>query len=186
MVMIDPYPNLRSPVRVALNRVWHDNATYDLRHQLRFDTCPIEVCRQFAVDIDLGVYTRVFGEEAEREFCNNAWRYYRWRDKQALVDLYLRNIMGTYVHTEFRNAGGEIVGLDICISPPLQATALPASYIAETLRAMRWGLPWYSALSPTNPGPGLTVTACVSVEADVMMGVGFYARTTFSAIGAGS
>ena len=181
-----PNPVLRSPVRVSLNNVWASDHPFDMRYWLQFDTCPIEVCRQYAADIRLGVYTLAFGEAAERAFCKSAFDYYSWRDKQAVVDLWMRNIQGVYVHTFYRDAGGAIVGLDICISPPLQAVALPAAYIAEALRAMRWALPWFAALSTTSPGPGLTVTACESEEASVSVTTGFYSRVVFDAVGAGS
>ena len=186
MVTVAPNPVLRSPVRVSLNQVWSGDHTFDLRNWLQFDTCPIEVCRQYAADIGLGVYTRAFGEAAEREFCKNAFEYFSLIDKQGFVDLYLTNINGAYVHTFYRDAGGVIVGLDICISPILSADALPAVYLVEALRSIRWGLPWFRALPVTGANTGLTVTACVSVDADVMMGIGFYAKTTFDAVGAGS
>ena len=182
--MTDPFPNFRSPVRVALNEVWRDDVTYDLRYHLRFATAPIAVCRQFAADVGLGAYTQAFGQDAERLFCMHAWDYYRLRDKQGAVDLYLGNVMGTYVHTFYRDAGNAIVGLDICISPPLQAVALPAAYIAEALRAMRWLLPWFAALPVTGPNTGLTVTACEEVETDVVITTGFRGRVVFDAVGA--
>ena len=186
MVMSSAFPVYRSPVRRALNEVWRDDVTYDLRHHLRFATSRIEVCRQFAADIGLGAYTQAFGEDAERLFCENAWLYYRLRDKQGAIDLYLQNIMGTYVSTFYLNAGGAIVGLDLCISPPLQAVALPAVYLDEFLRAARWLLPWFAALPVTGPQTGLTVTACEEETAGFIINTGFHSRVTFDAVGAGS
>ena len=186
MVSLNANPVLRSPVRVALNQVMRSDVTHDLRWWLRFQTAPIAVCRQYAADIGLGCYTQAFGEDAERLFCENAWRYYSWRDKQGAIDLYLQNIMGTYVVNFYRDAGGAIVGLDLCISPPLQAVALPAAYLAEFLRAARWLLPWFAALPITGPQTGLTVTACEEETAGFVLNTAFYARTVFDAVGAGA
>ena len=186
MTSLNANPVLRSPVRVALNEVMRSDVTFDLRWWLRFDTCPIAVCRQYAADIGLGAYTRAFGEDAERLFCENAWMYYRWRDKQGAIDLYLQNIMGTYVATFFRDAGGAIVGLDLCISPPLQAVALPAVYLQEALRSARWLLPWFAALPVTGPQTGLTITACEEETAGFIINTGFHSRVVFDAVGAGS
>ena len=185
MVMSSPFPVYRSPVRRALNEVWRDDVSYDMRYHMRFATCRIEVCRQFAADIGLGAYTQAFGQAAERLFCENAFRLYTLRDRQGFVDLWIQNIQGVYVNTFYFDGTGAIVGLWICLSPPLHAVALPAAYVTEALRALRWGLPWFAALPVTGPNTGLEVSVCESVETDVVLNVGFYARTVFDAVGAG-
>ena len=185
MVTQQANPVLRSPVRTALNDVWASDYTFDLRWWLRFSTAPIAVCRQYAADIGLGAYTQAFGQEAERLFCANAFRYYRLRDRQAAVDLWLANIGATYVHTFYRDGAGAINGLWICISPPLQAVALPAAYVSEAQRAIEWLLPWFAALPVTGQDTGLRVSVCEEEDADVVLTTGFYGRVVFDAIGAG-
>ena len=178
-------PVLRSPVRRALTAVLASDQPFDLRHWLRFQTAPIAVCRQYAADVGLGCYTQAFGQQAERLFCRNAFRYYQLRDKHGAVDLWLANAGATYVHTFYRDGSGAISGLWICISPPLQAVALPAAYVSEALRALRWLLPWFDALPVTGPDTGLRVSVCEEEEADVVLTTGFYGRVVFDAIGAG-
>ena len=173
----NPSPMLRSPARRALSVGLDVSDSHDLRWWLRFETAPLSVCRQFAADVGLGCYTRIFGEAAERRFCERAYRLYELRDRQGFVDLWMELIQASYVATFSRTAGA-ITGLELCISQPVGAPALPAGYVAETLRAIRWGLPWFAEL----PAPGLVITVCARVQASKRLTLGAYARANFDAI----
>ena len=180
MTTRNPFPVLRSPVRVALSSVWRTPESHDMRFWLSFDTAPIAVVRQYASDIGLGAYTRVFGEAAERRLAAAGYRLYELRDKQGFVDAWMGFINSAYVHTFYRDAGGVIIGLDICLSAPPGIT-LPADYLTETLRALRWGLPWFAALPVTGANTGLVVTTCAVETAQFQLTTGAYARTIFDA-----
>lgn len=173
----NPSPMLRSPARRALSLGLDVSDNHDLRWYFRFDTAPIAVVRQYAADVGLGCFTRAFGLLAEREFCKQAYRYYELRDKQGAVDLWMTNIGGAYVAT-FTRVSGAVTGLDICISPPLAAVALPAAYVTEARRCIGWLLPWFEELG----SPGLVVTVCESEQAAMRFTMGTASRQVFDAI----
>ena len=157
-------PVWNSPVRRALTAAMRAPEGYDLREWLSFDSCPIEVCRQYAADIALGCYTTEYGEAAERAFCTHAWEYYRYRDKQAALDLYVRDLNLVYVHSFTRTAGA-ITGLQLEISPRAGDLGTPADRLAEFRRAVNWLLPWFAAL--------ITLTARNSVAMPLHATTGF-------------
>ena len=157
------------------------NYSHDLRFWLDFDTCPIEVVRSYAASIGLGAYTRVFGEAAEREFVKAGYWLYFLRDRQGFVDAWVGFINAAYVHTFYRDAGGAIIGLDICLSAP-PGVNLPATYLTDTLRAIRWGLPWFAALPVGGGNRGLVVTACAGETAAVVVSAGGQGRVVFDAV----
>ena len=149
-----------TPVKQALDSVFAQDVGFDLRPYLRFDTAPIAVVRSFADSFQLGVHTTLFGEDFERAVANNAYRFDRWRNKRASVDLYARLLQIVYVHT-FTFTGVERTGVDICISQVL-GTALPASAVqAEVRRAIEWLMTDFD-------------TVTVSFCADAPVPIGFY------------
>ena len=164
------YPILQAPFTMAFTDVMLDDQVYDLREWIRFISAPPAVLRSFANSIGFGAYTTIYGVRAERRFCQDAFEFFRMRDRKRAIDLYVRDAGIAYVYN-FTRTGGAITGLELCISPAVGRPALRTEQNAEFLKAAQWLLPWFAGI--------LTITICESEEVSVNHSLAFNAKQYF-------
>ena len=159
-------PNYNSPVRRALTEAWRETQSFDLRQHLRFATAPIEVVRSWVDSVQLGCYSRLFGETAERRFAESTYFYYSNRGRKAALDRLASDLDVHYV-ADFTLSGGERTAITICLSRVLMANISTVDAVEELTRMITWLLP--------NFMHNVTVRVCESAQTHLRINVGGYA-----------
>ena len=160
-------PNSVAPVTRAITDNYRQGAAnFDLRSHLYWSNMPIAMVRQWATFIGLGVYSRLFGEAAERRFAASTYFYYANRDRKASLDR-LASDLGVHYTADFTLSGGERTAITICLSRVLHANISTVDAVEELTRMITWLLPHYRF--------ALTVRVCENASTHLRLNVGGYA-----------
>ena len=117
--------------------------------------CPIVRVRRFAEFINLPVYTRIFGEQFERDVISDWFYFFAYRDKESVIDRLALYLKARYIDVWTNDR----VGVDICWTPtPLRAVPLDHPYETYLRNATKWLLPSYKV--------DVTTSFCITYNVD--------------------
>ena len=161
-------PTYHSVVRRELNTAWADPATYDLRYYFDWDTAPIAVIRSWVNSVQLGCYSRLFGEQFERRFAASTYFYYSNRDRKASVDRLVSDLNISFVE-DFILTNGERTHINLCISQILNIGLTTSAVTDELVRMVTWLLPSFAN--------NIVINVCETAETDLIFNTAGVART---------